>query len=44
MGKLAVIKNSQNSASVADFINGITEEQKRKDWFSHFILGFGVMG
>ena len=31
MGKLAVIKNSQNSASVVDFINGITDEQKRKD-------------
>ena len=31
MGKLAVIKTSQNSASVDDFINGITDEQKRKD-------------
>ena len=31
MGKLAVIKNNQNSASVDDFINGIAEEQKRKD-------------
>ncbi len=31
MGKLAVIKTKQNSASVEDFINGIAEEQKRKD-------------
>ena len=31
MGKLAVIKTSQNSASVEDFINGFADEQKRKD-------------
>jgi hypothetical protein len=31
MGKLAVIKTSQNSASVEEFINGIADEQKRKD-------------
>jgi len=31
MGKLAVIKTKQNSSSVEDFINGIEEEQKRKD-------------
>ncbi len=31
MAKLAVIKNSQNEASVADFINAIPDEQKRKD-------------
>jgi hypothetical protein len=31
MGKLAVIKTKQNSASVEDFINGIADEQKRKD-------------
>ena len=31
MGKLAVIKTSQNSASVEDFIKAITDEQKRKD-------------
>jgi hypothetical protein len=31
MGKVAVIKTTQNSASVADFIENITEEQKRKD-------------
>ena len=33
MGKLAVIKTAQNSASVEDFINGIADEQKRKDSF-----------
>ncbi len=31
MGKLAVIKTSQNEASVADFIKSIPIEQKRKD-------------
>ncbi len=31
MGKLAVIKTSQNSTSVADFIKSIADEQKRKD-------------
>jgi len=31
MGKLAVIKTSQNSASVASFIDSIANEQKRKD-------------
>ena len=31
MGKLAVIKTKQNSASVEDFIKGIADEQKRKD-------------
>lgn len=31
MGKLAVIKTKQNSSSVEDFINGIADEQKRKD-------------
>jgi len=31
MGKLAVIKTKQNSASVADFIDSIPDEQKRKD-------------
>ena len=34
MGKLAVIKTKQNSSSVEDFINGIAEEQKRKDSFT----------
>ena len=34
MGKLAVIKTKQNSASVEDFINSITDEQKRKDTFT----------
>jgi hypothetical protein len=31
MGKLAEIKTKQNSASVADFIDSIPDEQKRKD-------------
>jgi hypothetical protein len=31
MGKLAEIKTKQTSASVADFINSIADEQKRKD-------------
>ncbi|HMK26860.1 MAG TPA: DUF1801 domain-containing protein [Chitinophagaceae bacterium] len=31
MGKLAVIKTSQNSASVDAFIESIPDEQKRKD-------------
>jgi hypothetical protein len=31
MGKLAVIKTQQTSSSVEDFINSITDEQKRKD-------------
>lgn len=31
MGKPAEIKTKQNSASVADFINSIPDEQKRKD-------------
>ena len=31
MGKLAVIKTKQTSDSVADFIAGIADEQKRKD-------------
>jgi Domain of unknown function (DU1801) len=35
MGKVAVIKTTQNSASVTDFIDSITDEQKRKD--SHVI-------
>ena len=36
MGKLAEIKTKQTSASVAGFIDSITDEQKRKD--SHVIL------
>ena len=31
MGKLAVIKTKPTSSSVEDFINSITDEQKRKD-------------
>lgn len=31
MGKLAIIKTRQTTASVADFINSIPDEQKRKD-------------
>src|ERR1044071_5548033 len=31
MGKLAKIKTTENKASVEGFINGIKEEQKRKD-------------
>ena len=34
MGKVAVIKTKQKSSSVEDFINGIAEEQKRKDSFT----------
>jgi Domain of unknown function (DU1801) len=36
MGKVAVIKTKQTSASVTGFIDSITDEQKRKD--SHVIL------
>ncbi len=31
MGKVAEIKTKQTSASVADFIDGLPDEQKRKD-------------
>ncbi len=31
MGKLAVIKTKQTTSSVADFVDAITDEQKRKD-------------
>ena len=31
MGKLAKVKTTENSSSVEDFINGVKEEQKRKD-------------
>lgn len=31
MGKLAKVKTTENSSSVEDFINGLKEEQKRKD-------------
>jgi len=34
MGKLAVIKTKPTSLSVKDFIDGITEEQKRKDSYT----------
>jgi hypothetical protein len=33
MGKLAEIKTKETSASVEDFINGMTDGQKRKDSF-----------
>ena len=33
MGKLAQIKTKETEASVADFINAVTDEQKRKDSF-----------
>src|SRR4030095_3401621 len=36
MGKLAEIKTKQNTASVEGFIDGVPDEQKRKD--SHIIL------
>ena len=36
MGKLAEIKNKENSLSVEDFINKIPAEQKRKD--SHVLI------
>ena len=31
MGKLAEIKTKENASSVEDFINGVLDEQKRKD-------------
>ena len=31
MGKLAKVKTTENSSSVEDFINGVKDEQKRKD-------------
>ncbi len=31
MGELAKVKTTENSSSVEDFINGVKEEQKRKD-------------
>jgi len=31
MGKLANVKTTENSSSVEDFINGVKDEQKRKD-------------
>jgi hypothetical protein len=34
MGKLAVVKTTQNNVSVEDFINSIEGENKRKDSFS----------
>ena len=33
MGKLAEIKTKETEASVADFINAVADEQKRKDSF-----------
>ena len=36
MGKLAKVKTTENSSSVEDFVNGVKEEQKRKD--SIFLL------
>lgn len=33
MGKLAVVKTTENSASVEDFLNGVHDEQKRADSF-----------
>ena len=33
MGKLAQIKTKETDASVANFINGVADEQKRKDSF-----------
>ena len=33
MGKLAKVKTTENLASVEDFIDGVKEEQKRKDSF-----------
>ena len=33
MGKLAKIKTQENSSSVEDFINKVSDEQKRKDSF-----------
>ncbi|MDQ3109410.1 MAG: DUF1801 domain-containing protein [Bacteroidota bacterium] len=31
MGKLAMVKTTENESSVEDFINGVADEQKRKD-------------
>ncbi|CAN5455414.1 hypothetical protein BH10BAC6_BH10BAC6_04080 [soil metagenome] len=33
MGKLAVVKTTENAASVEDFLNTVKEEQKRTDSF-----------
>lgn len=33
MGKLAEIKTKENDTSVTDFLNGVVDEQKRKDSF-----------
>ena len=33
MGKLAAIKTMETESSVEDFINAVTDEQKRKDSF-----------
>ena len=33
MGKLAEVKTKETNSSVEDFINGVKEEQKRKDSF-----------
>lgn len=38
MGKLAKVKTTENSSSVEDFINGVKDEQKRKDSFLLFKL------
>ena len=34
MGKVAEIKTKENNASVTDFLNGIQQEQKRKDSYT----------
>jgi hypothetical protein len=34
MGKVAVIKTKQNTASVTDFLDSIDDEQKRKDCYA----------
>jgi hypothetical protein len=33
MGKLAKVKTTETTASVEDFLNAVTDEQKRKDCF-----------
>ena len=33
MGKLAVIKTKETTSSVEDIVNGVKDEQKRKDSF-----------
>lgn len=44
MAKLAVIKTKENESSVEDFLNAVTDEQKRKDSFTILKLMNKVTG